>query len=110
MSIERKPARLGRAALDPNDICCEIYNPGSEEITFVNIHTDRHIQHFHGKGPKHWAVIRCKPNEWVYLPHQKYSGSVPSGSEEIRVIKNFGDEMFKGNKHPSRPEVQRKLY
>ncbi len=103
-------ARRGRASLDPNDVCCEIYNPGAEEITFRSVHPDRDLHWFHGKPPKHWALLRCKPQDWVFLPHQHYIATVPSGSQEVTVVKNFGDAMFKGNKLPSAPEVRRRLF
>lgn len=80
--------------LDPNLICCEIYNLGKETITFKNM-----IQT--------WLPdIICRPDDWCFLPHQYFTGSVPSGSEEIKVIKNYGDQKFKGNKLPSRPEAK----
>lgn len=102
--------RTRKPALDPNDLCCEIYNPGKEPITFTSYHPKK-LQHYFADprtgiqhGPNHWAVAVCKPNEWVFLPHQHYTGSVPSGSQEIRVIKNFGTRMFKGETKPSAPE------
>lgn len=118
MSLLKKLFRAGRSrpALDPNDICCEIFNPGKEPITFKSYHVNRDnhcfidprtgIQH----GPKHWLLAVCKPGEWVFLPHQYYKGEVPSGSKEITVIKNFGDEMFRGNKFPSPPENRKTLF
>lgn len=102
-------SKKGRPALDPNDIHCEIYNPGDEEITFKSYHRMRNVHWFQGKPPRHWLVIKCKPQDWCYLPHQHYIGEVPSGSKEIKVIKNFGDQMFIGNKYPSAPEVRRKF-
>lgn len=97
-------------ALDPNDICCEIYNPGSEEIVFENYSHEHALKTFRHPltgeliPPGAHNRIVCKVGEWVFLPHQHYNGTVPSGSEQITVIKNFGDAMFTGNRYPSAPE------
>lgn len=101
-----------KPAVDPNDVCCEIYNPGGEEITFTNDHPRIALWRmwYFGKPPHHWGVIKCKPGEWVFLPHQYYVGTVPSGNQEIKVIKNYGAEKFKGNKLPSAPGVRRKFF
>lgn len=99
--------RVGRPAADPLDVCCEIYNPGREEITFRSFHPERDLHWFSGRPPTHWAEIHCRPGEWCFLPHQYYTGTVPSGSAEIQVVKNFGDRMFIGEKHPSPPEVRK---
>ena len=100
-------ARRPKPALDPNEICCEIYNPGPEDITFTNYHRARDRQHYLGKPPEYWMRFICKVGEWVFLPHQYYIGTVPSGSKEIRVVKNFGDMIGVGNKLPSRPESKK---
>lgn len=105
--LSRWGGRKHRPALDPNDVCCEMYNLGAEEITFRSFHVLREKHWFNGYPPKHWMEIKLKPGEWAFFPHQYYIGTVPSGSKEIKVLKNFGDAMFKGNKHPSAPEVRR---
>lgn len=89
--IHEKHSKDG--VLDPNMIPCEIYNPGRETILFTNMIFPNGAQH-----------IQCKPDDFCYLPHQYYTGVVPSGNQEIRVIKNYGDAKFLGNKHPSSPD------
>lgn len=107
--LNRFGGRSMKPALDPNDICFEVYNPGKEEITFTSYHVLREEHFFFNRPPRHWMQLKCKPGEWLFLPHGYYIGTVPSGSKEITVTKNFGDQMFVGNKYPSAPEVRRKF-
>lgn len=85
--------------------CCEAYNDGSEDIVFKSIHPEKHRMHFFGKPPTFWEQFECKPGEWVFLPHLMYTGETKSGSP-CKVVWNFGNAKFKGNKLPSRPEVK----
>lgn len=107
--IEADPKTSAKTALLPavEHLCSEIYNPGSEEITFTTYAPDWQNHFFLGKPPLYWRVLRCKPGEWCFLPHALYIATVPSGSAEIKVVQNFGDAMFRGNKLPSRPDVQK---
>ena len=85
------------ASLDQRMICREIYNLMKEEITFTNM--------IFPNGPE---KIVCKVDGHCFLPHAYYVATVKSGNPEIRVLENFGDQMFKGNKKPSRPEAKLK--
>lgn len=87
------------------NMCCEIYNPGNETISYINIHPQRGQMFFFGLPPAFWNRLECKPGEWVFLPHGMYRQEVPSGHQAYRIVINFGDMMFKGNKLPSRPEA-----
>lgn len=87
------------------NLCSEIYNKSNEEITFTTYHPEWKKHFFFGLPPKNWFMLKCKPGEWVFLPHSMYIATVPSGSQEIPVIQNFGEMMFQGNKLPSRPEA-----
>lgn len=89
------------------NMCCEIYNKGDEEITFTSVHPEWAKMAFFGKDAAFWYKFSCKPGEWVFLPHSQYIWTVPSGDQEYQVVINVGDAMFKGNKLPSRPEVQK---
>lgn len=93
------------AALE--NMCMEVYNKGHEEISFSSTHPDRARMNFFGMGAEFWKALSCKPGEWVFLPHGQYNASVQSGSQEILVVVNVGDAMFKGNTLPSRPEVKK---
>lgn len=81
------------ATFDPKLVCCEIYNVMKEDITFENM------------TKKGSPIIICKKDDFCFLPHQYFKATVASGNPEIRVVMNFGDNMFKGNKKPSNPEI-----
>lgn len=87
------------------DVCREIYNKGTETITFTSYHPLKHKMHFFGKPPIYWYKFQCPPGEWVFLPHGAYLFEVPSGSKEYPCVVNYGGAMFKGNTLPSRPEA-----
>lgn len=89
------------------NMCIEVYNKGSETVTFKTCHPEWEKMAFFGKSPKFWAQAQCKPGEWIFLPHQLYIAEVPSGSKEIPVVVNIGEKMFKGNTLASRPEAQK---
>lgn len=99
----KTPISDGKLAGAAEDLCREIYNPGDEDIVFDNIHPLRARMFFHGKTPNYWMRLVCRPGEWIFLPHGMYTGTVKSG-RPIKVIMNFGDAMFIGNKLPSRPD------
>lgn len=102
------------------NLCCELYNPGTElnqnkigyTLKLDSIHPQKHLMNFFGKGPEFWNMIKCEPGEWVFLPHGLYmptywrNGQEDKGVLHYNMIMNFGDGMFKGNKLPSRPDVK----
>lgn len=104
-----------------NDLCMEVYNPGTDaifkkpnpiafDIRFVTCHPDWKRMHFLGQPPTFWAEFVCKPNEWIFLPHSSYIKTFWKDGKEhhvdaYQVVVNFGDAMFKGEKLPSRPEA-----
>lgn len=102
----KTPTADSKLAGAAEDLCREIYNPGAEDIVFDNIHPMRARMWFHGKTPNYWMRLVCRPGEWIFLPHGMYTGTVKSG-RPITVVVNFGDNMFIGNKHPSRPEASK---
>jgi hypothetical protein len=77
-----------RGVYDPNLLSVEIYNTMKEEITFIEMNTP------------HPRIIKVKPDDFCYLPHQYFIGSVKSGAP-ISVVKNYGDNKFIGNKKVS---------
>ena len=95
--------KFGKGAAEPNDVHCEIYNPMKEPIFFerMEYHARRRLEMGLEPGPQ---KVGCKPDDFCYLPHQWYVVSTKSGAP-ITLVKNFGDEMFKGNKRPSAPGV-----
>nr|BFD67198.1 hypothetical protein HAGR004_22200 [Bdellovibrio sp. HAGR004] len=104
MEVTKRP----RAAICPNDVHCEIYNPMEEELIFERMedHARRRLKMNLQPGPQ---KVLCKPDGFCYLPHQYYTVKTKSG-RPCRFIKNFGDEMFKGNKKPSAPEAWEKKH
>jgi hypothetical protein len=98
---------VGKLPPGIESLCWECYNTGKEEITFTTTHPLWRKMHFFGKHPREWAKFKCKPGEWVFVPHMNYILSVPSGAPQIQCLVNLGDAMFKGNKLPSRPEVSK---
>ncbi len=86
------------------NLCWEAYNDGAEDVTFESYHPQWQSMHFAGLGPEAWRKFICKPGEWVFCPHRCYKVSTASG-RPIRLVQNFGDAMFKGNKLPSRPDA-----
>lgn len=80
-------------ASDHNRICCEVYNRGKEPIMFINQENNLDIK-------------ILQPDEFLFLPHKYFIAFTPSG-EPCNVVLNHGDQMFKGNKLPSRPEVKK---
>lgn len=106
-------ARISKTEVGAMENCCvEIYNKMDEDITFISnhpnwqnhyfVHPTTGIQH----GPLYWKQAVCKPGEWVFLPHGLYNGFTKSG-RPLTVVMNFGNEKFKGNKLPSRPEAKK---
>jgi len=116
--VARRYKNLQTLAADPygihgklpavlENMCCEVFNKGSETITFKNDHPEKANHFFFNKPPAFWEQFDCPPGEWVFLPHGRYIASVPSQSKEIQVVINMGDAMFKGNKLPSRPDLKK---
>lgn len=94
--------------IDPNMVCCEIYNPSLEELIFTETRPVWVPVVIMPDGKKAPQIIRCKPQGFCFLPHQYYTVTNQSGAP-IKLIKNFGDEMFKKNTLPSRPDVKKVL-
>ena len=100
------------------NLCCEVYNPGTEknwnvkayDMLFVSTHPQKHMMHFFGKPPMVWDKILCKVGEWKLLPHGMYdvkyydNGREVFGVENYASITNFGSAIGVGNKAPSAPE------
>lgn len=84
---------------DTREMPAEVYNKGYEEVIFTSNHPSIMRRIFKNK-------IVCKPNDWAFLPHGFYIASTKSG-RPCNVVLNFGDQMFKGNKLPSRPEAKK---
>lgn len=91
---------LKNATMDANAICCEVYNKGVNELTFVECDKDLNPLLVNPR-----AII-CKKHDWCFLPHQYFIVFTSDGGPAT-ILKSFGEAKFKGNKHPSRPEAKK---
>lgn len=108
--LDHKSKEAGKLEPGIENLCCEIWNDDrnnspAEDITFTSSHPRWREMRFFGKSPLDWYQFKCKPGEWIFLPHGRYIWTVPSGNLAYRVTINVGDAMFKGNTLPSRPEA-----
>lgn len=93
---------------DPNEACFEVYNPNKHKVIFVNTHYN----------PEERLItpqkIIVEPDGFGFIPHKYYIPYLGyegnKTGEKFDMVINSGDMMFKGNKLPSRPDYQRKLY
>lgn len=94
--------------IDPNEFCCEVYNPNLQTLFFVNDHYNP-IER--AKGPR---IVKIPHDSFGFLPHRYficYVGYIGNtNGDKVTCVVNHGDMMFKGNKKLSRPEEKVNYY
>lgn len=82
-------------ASDFNMVACEAYNAGKNTLIFTSMNDN-------------FDVRKCLPDTFLFLPHRYYVVTTSDG-EPAKILFNYGDEKFKGNKKASRPEVKKMM-
>lgn len=98
-----------KAVIDEHLIRFEVYNPNNFTVIFT-LMKDKLDWIRKNRIPAGDDVIRVKPDSFAILNHAYYIAAASNGAELISVIKNYGNEIGKGNKHPSRPEISGRFH
>lgn len=83
----------------------ELYNPNEFTLILKRDTTkDTYIaRNLIPLGPEN---IILQPDEFILVPHFYWIIHAKNGADQINLIQNFGNEIGKGNKKPSRPDVK----
>lgn len=94
---------------DERLICCEVYNFNKQPIVFdLEIAAVEYIKSMGiTVGP---LRVEVGPDSFAFLTHRYYFSRFKNSMEPAHFLMNFGDNMGRGQKNQSAPEVFKRTF